>query len=32
VQVYPHTPVYTDDRAPVERLVDDMVLRAITGS
>ena len=28
-QVHPHLPVYTDDLAPVERLIDSMVLRAI---
>ncbi len=31
VRDYPHLPVYTDDLAPVERLVDNIIYRYVTG-
>ena len=30
-QVSPHLPIYTDDLAPVERLIDSIILRYLTG-
>ena len=30
LHVHPHYPIYTDDLAPVERLVDNIILKYVT--